>query len=122
MERFQQLLIYCCDDAKYVNKLNRKGCKHTVSCLEMDFKSAIEPVLKKHSLVAFLINDGWLQIRRRVYIDMYIQRQPFNSVEILFHVETKVKLTSVFGILFGWLIFSVITEYCGPYLGQNSSP
>ena len=87
----------------------------------MDFKSAIEPVLKKHSLVAFLINDGWLHIRRRDYIDMYIQRQPFNSVEVLFHVETKVKFISVFGI-FGLLTFSVITEYCYPSLGQNNTP
>ena len=87
----------------------------------MDFKSAIEPVLKKHSLVAFLINDGWLHIRRRDYIDMYIQRQPFKSGEILYHAETKVKLTSELG-MFRWLTFSVIPEYCGPNLGQNDSP
>ena len=56
----------------------------------MDLRNEIEPVLKKHSLVAFLINDGWLLIRRKEYIDLYIQTQPFNSVEILFHVEAKV--------------------------------
>ena len=58
--------------------------------LRMDFKATIEPVLRKHRLVAFLINHGWLLIRRMEYIDMYIQEQPFNSVEILFHVNTKV--------------------------------
>ena len=57
----------------------------------MDFKAAIEPVLKKHGLVAFLINHGWILIRRKEYIDIYIERQPFNSVEILFHAGTKVE-------------------------------
>ena len=56
----------------------------------MDLKAKIEPVLRKYSLVAFLINHGWLLIRRMEYIDMYIQEEPFNSVEILFHVNTKV--------------------------------
>ena len=57
----------------------------------MDFKDIIEPVLKKHRLVAFLVNDGWLLIRRKKYIDMYIQKEPFNSVEVLFHIASKVK-------------------------------
>ena len=56
----------------------------------MDFKAVIEPVLKKHGLVAFLINHGWLLIRRKEYIDIYIERQPFNSVEVLFHIGTEV--------------------------------
>ena len=66
---------------------------------KMDFKAVIEPVLKKHGLVAFLINHGWLLIRRKEYIDIYIQRQPFNSVEVLYHVGMKVKLKSMFGML-----------------------
>ena len=58
----------------------------------MEFKATIEPVLKKYGLVAFLINEGWLLIRRKEYIDIYIQKQPFNSVEVLFHVATKVEV------------------------------
>ena len=60
----------------------------------MDLKDEIEPVLKKHSLVAFLINDGWLLIRRKEYIDLYIPTQPFNSVEVMFQIEAKVMFMS----------------------------
>ena len=54
-------------------------------------KAVLEPVLKKHNLVAFFINMGWVLIRRREYIDVYIQNEPYNSVQILFHIATKVK-------------------------------
>ena len=70
-----------------------------VSYVKMDFRAEIEPVMKKHGLVAFIINDGWLLIRRKEYIDIYIHKQPFNSVEVLFHVETKVRFISMLGML-----------------------
>ena len=54
-------------------------------------KDVIEPVLRKHKLIAFVINMGWVLIRRREYIDIYIQNEPYNSVQVLFHVATKVK-------------------------------
>ena len=64
---------------------------------KMDFKAVIEPLLKKHKLVAFLVNDGWLLIRRKEYIDIYIQKQPFSSVEFLFHIATKRIVVRVWG-------------------------
>ena len=57
--------------------------------LNMD-KAVIEPVLRKHKLVAFLTNMDWVLIRRRDYIDVFINNQPFNSVQVLFETATKV--------------------------------
>ena len=54
-------------------------------------KVGIEPVLRRHKLVAFVTNQGWVLIRRCDYIDVYIDNQPYNSVQVLFHVTTKVK-------------------------------
>ena len=56
-------------------------------------QAVLEPVLKKHSLVAFLINMGWVLIRRRDYIDVFINSQPYNSVQVLFNTATKVKIS-----------------------------
>ena len=53
-------------------------------------KAVIEPVLRKHKLVAFLTNMDWVLIRRRDYIDVFINNQPFNSVQVLFETATKV--------------------------------
>ena len=74
-------------------KLTTRIYLEVLPYMKMDVKAAIEPLLKKHKLVAFLINDGWLLIRRKEYIDIYIQKQPFSSVEFLFHIATKVKVT-----------------------------
>ena len=60
----------------------------------MSPKSYLGPlqlVLKEQNLIAFIINQGWLLIRRKDYIDVFIQNQPYNSVQVLFHVETKVR-------------------------------
>ena len=57
--------------------------------LNMD-KAVIEPVLRKHKLVAFVTNMGWVLIRRTDYIDVFIRNQPFNSVQVLYEVATKV--------------------------------
>ena len=53
-------------------------------------KAVIEPVLRKHKLVAFVTNMGWVLIRRTDYIDVFIRNQPFNSVQVLYEVATKV--------------------------------
>ena len=50
----------------------------------------LEPILAKHNLVAFITNESWVLIRRRDYIDVFIKDQPYNSVQVLFHVLTKV--------------------------------
>ena len=54
-------------------------------------KAVLEPVLRKHKLVAFLANMGWVLIRREDYIDVFIQNQPYNSVQVLFDTATKVR-------------------------------
>ena len=59
----------------------------------MTSNDAIDPVLKEHNLVAFVVNEGWVLIRRRDYIDLFIDREPYNSVNILFHKATKVRNT-----------------------------
>ena len=51
---------------------------------------AIKPLLEEHNLVTFVVNEGWMIIRRREYIDLFIEREPYNSVTILFHMATKV--------------------------------
>ena len=50
----------------------------------------MEPVLIKHNLVAFITNESWVLVRRREYIDAYIDNQPYNSVQVLFHILIKV--------------------------------
>ena len=85
-------------EKSFANDLRKKSFSARVYLIvlpymKMDFKADIEPLLKKHKLVAFLVNDGWLLIRRKEYIDIYIQKQPFSSVEFLFHIATKVKVT-----------------------------
>ena len=50
------------------------------------------PLLKEHNLVAFIVNEGWVIIRRNTYFDLYIEDQPFNSVEVLFHSAAMVSV------------------------------
>ena len=52
---------------------------------------ALQLVLEQQKLVAFIINEGWLLVRRKDYIDVFIEDQPFNSVEVLFNLKTQVK-------------------------------
>lgn len=52
--------------------------------------AAIKSVLQEHNLVTFVVNEGWMIIRRRDYIDLFIEKEPYNSVTILFHMATKV--------------------------------
>ena len=57
----------------------------------MSLPSVIWPLLKKYNLMAFIANEGWVLIRRKSYIDLYIRDEPYTSVEILFHTESKVR-------------------------------
>ena len=63
----------------------------TKASINMD-QAVLEPMLNKHNLVAFLVNMGWVLIRRRDYIDAFIHNQPYNSVQILFETATKVSI------------------------------
>ena len=58
----------------------------------MTLPNEIWPLLKKHNLMAYVVNDGWMLIRRKNYIDVYIKEQPYNSVEVLFHTNTGVRV------------------------------
>ena len=62
--------------------------------VKMTLPSLIWPLLKEHNLMAFIVNEGWVLIRRKNYIDLVIKEQPYNSVEVLFHSSTKVCITS----------------------------
>ena len=57
----------------------------------MSLPSVIRPLLKKHNLVAFVANEGWVLIRRKSYIDLYIKDEPYSSVEIMYQTESMVK-------------------------------
>ena len=50
----------------------------------MSLPQNVKCLLEVHRLLAIVVNDGWAVIRRRDYIDLIIEGQPFNSVEILF--------------------------------------
>ena len=57
----------------------------------MSLPSVIKPLLKKYNLIAFMANEGWVLIRRMSYVDIYIKDEPYTSVEILFHTESRVR-------------------------------
>ena len=59
--------------------------------LTMSVPSELQPILERHNLVAFITNEGWVLIRRMNYIDLYIKDEPYCSVEILFHTESKAR-------------------------------
>ena len=62
--------------------------------MSQDFnQEALLPVLQEKNLIAFLVNEGWLLIRRKEYIDVFIEDEPFNSVQVLFCLNTKVRKT-----------------------------
>ena len=48
------------------------------------------PLLQEHSLVACVANEGWMIIRRTNHFDLFVEDQPYNSVEVLFHPATVV--------------------------------
>ena len=56
----------------------------------MTFPGEFWPWLKEHNLNAFIINEGWTLIKRKNYIDLYVDDEPHTSVEVLFHAATSV--------------------------------
>lgn len=57
----------------------------------MSLSNELLPLLKQHDLMAFIVNEGWILIRRKNYIDLFIDDQPFNSVEVLLHPANMVR-------------------------------
>ena len=57
----------------------------------MSLPDDILPLLKEHNLEAIVVNEGWMLIRRKSYIDLFIEDQPYNSVEVLLHTVTMVR-------------------------------
>ena len=57
----------------------------------MTAPKVLMPLLEKHNLAAFNVNEGWILIRRKTYIDIFIEDQPYNSVEVLLHSITLVR-------------------------------
>ena len=53
----------------------------------MSLPPVVGPLLNKFNLMAFIANEGWILIRRKSYIDIYIKDEPYASVEILFHTS-----------------------------------
>ena len=57
----------------------------------MALTNELLPLLKEYDLMAFIINEGWVLIRRKHFIDLFIDDQPYNSVEILLHPANMVR-------------------------------
>ena len=57
----------------------------------MAIPTMLMPLLKEHNLVAFIVNEDWIIIRRKTYIDIIVEDQPYNSVEVLLHSVTQVR-------------------------------
>ena len=57
----------------------------------MDYPRGLRPLLNKYNLMAFLANEGWILIRRKCYIDLFIKDEPYSSVEVLFHPSSTVR-------------------------------
>ena len=57
----------------------------------MSLSDELLPLLKEHDLMAFIVNEGWVLIRRKNYIDLFIDDQPHSSVEVLLHPAKMVR-------------------------------
>ena len=62
----------------------------------LNLRDDIFPLLKEHNLETIVINEGWMLIRRKSYIDLFIEDQPYNSVEVLLHSVTMVRRNCFF--------------------------
>ena len=58
--------------------------------IRMAIPSKLIPLLKEFNLVAFLVNEDWILIRRKTYLDIFVEDQPYSSVEVLIHSVTLV--------------------------------
>ena len=57
----------------------------------MSLPTTLFPLLEEFNLVAFLVNEDWILIRRKTYIDIFVEDQPYSSVEVLVHSVTLVR-------------------------------
>ena len=74
---------------------NRQSPTHVFMTKEggvkMSLPEDIMPLLKELGLEAVIVNEGWILIRRKTYIDFFIEDQPYNSVEVFLHSVTTVR-------------------------------
>ena len=61
-----------------------------LNVIRMALPSKLMPLLKEFNLVAFLVNEDWILIRRKTYLDIFVEDQPYSSVEVLMHSVTLV--------------------------------
>ena len=61
-----------------------------LNVIRMALPSKLMPLLKEFNLVAFLVNEDWILIRRKTYLDIFVEDQPYSSVEVLIHSVTLV--------------------------------
>ena len=66
----------------------------------MSLSGELFTILKEHDLMAFIVNEGWILIRRKNYVDLFIDDQPYNSVEVLLQPVNMVRY-----------LFSLITKH-----------
>ena len=59
--------------------------------IRMAIPTTLMPLLKEYNLVAFLVNEDWILIRRKTYLDIFVEDQPYSSVEVLLHSVTLVR-------------------------------
>ena len=82
---------------------NRQSPTHVFMTKEggvkMSLPEDIMPLLKELGLEAVIVNEGWILIRRKTYIDFFIEDQPYNSVEVFLHSVTTVRSPSNTGCL-----------------------
>ena len=71
------------------NFLNASG-RMNANVIRMAIPSNLMPLLKEFNLVAFLVNEDWILIRRKTYLDIFVEDQPYSSVEVLMHSVTLV--------------------------------
>ena len=57
----------------------------------MSLSNELLPLLKEYDLMALIVNEGWVLVRRKNFIDLFIDDQPYNSVEVLLHPANKVR-------------------------------
>ena len=57
----------------------------------MSLSGELLKILKEHDLMAFIVNEGWILIRRKNYVDLFIDDQPYNSVEVLLQPVSMVR-------------------------------
>ena len=62
----------------------------SANVIRMAIPSKLIPLLKEFNLVAFLVNEDWILIRRKTYLDIFVEDQPYSSVEVLMHSVTLV--------------------------------